>query len=250
MTVLVAMTYWRCPQYVERAVQSVLAQTHTDLQLLVIGDGDDVPRLPSDPRLVTYELPVNRGTYFGHALALAASPHDWYAPVDADDYVEPDHLAQLLAVGTDSVVSQVIFHGNDGRLRHPKGTYWVGVHRTQRLRSFGGLNPAERMGQDGLTQRLLRLTGPVSTAPQRTYHRIKRPGSLTTAPRTRIRSPQRLAMIERNDRIMAECHALAPDVEAIRRYRLSLVPHNVADALAHHARELGDLLRATAQVAA
>jgi hypothetical protein len=92
----------------------------------------------------------------------------------------------------------------------------------------------ERIGQDSLIQNLCRLTLPEARwvrSPARTYHRVRRPGSLTQSPLTGHRSPARLAMVERNRTVIRRAQTLWPDLAAIRAYRASLVEPEVAAAL-------------------
>lgn len=236
MTVLVAMTYHDVPpDMLERAVESVLAQTQRDLRLVVYGDGQAPPIDVSDERVTVHVAEHNRGTYFGHEVMLRASPYDWYAPVDADDWVEPDHLEQLLALDAPSVVTGVLwFHHVEGRTRVTSGkeTWWVGLHRTGVLRDIGGFAPHERIGQDGLTQVLLRIHGGRATYRGKpTYHRVKRHGSLTMKRETRIGSSARREVRRRNAATSHVVKALAPDWGAVRAYRQAEIPPSLRTAL-------------------
>jgi glycosyltransferase involved in cell wall biosynthesis len=65
VTVLVSIPYWRTPELVEKAVRSVLKQTHRDLVCVVVGDGDEPPLSKvRDSRLVVHSYSTNRGAYF------------------------------------------------------------------------------------------------------------------------------------------------------------------------------------------
>lgn len=97
----------------ERALRSVLDQTHSNIEVIVVCDGRDeetVRRLEAlgDSRVKAVQRPRN-GPYpqdaearwkvagshpFNHALAFATGA--WIAPIDQDDEWEPDHLAVLL----------------------------------------------------------------------------------------------------------------------------------------------------------
>lgn len=107
-------TYNRGQILIERAVTSVLSQTYTNLELIVVGDHctDNTVELISkikDPRLRFYNLP-NRirkypQTVENHWLVGGAVPANkamelargqWIARVDDDDTWSPDHLEVLL----------------------------------------------------------------------------------------------------------------------------------------------------------
>jgi len=242
MTVLVSVThYGPTRDFVARAVESVLAQTYRDVVCVVIGDGD-VPPLSHirDERLIVHSYPVNHGAYFAQDVAIWASPFEWYAPVAADDWIEPDHIERSLSHGTDMACGALWYH-ND---RYVEGivvrkAYEVGVYRTARYHEIGAHNPAERLGQDSLTLKVMRIVRPVGATTYPTYHRLGRPGSLSTHPDSRRDSPARRQMRMRNRAIVARCQKLArmnPNLgkraARIRAFRDTLVPLRVKAELA------------------
>jgi hypothetical protein len=113
VTVRIA-TYNRGRVLVERTLPTVLAQTHRNLEILIVGDhctDDTAERLAAigDPRIRFINLP-ERGVYptepfarwcvagaapMNHALTVARG--EWIAPLDDDDEFEPDHVAAMLA---------------------------------------------------------------------------------------------------------------------------------------------------------
>jgi hypothetical protein len=89
--------------FIRRAVESLLRQTFTDWELVVVDDGspDETavtlhPYL-TDPRFTYHRLPENQGVgaALNHALDLARAPLIAYLP--ADDVYYDDHLASLVA---------------------------------------------------------------------------------------------------------------------------------------------------------
>lgn len=242
MTVLVCVPYYGTPDLVEKAVRSVLAQTHRDLVCVVIGDGDEPP-LPgiTDSRLIVYNLPENRGAYFAQALALTASPHEWYAPVASDDWVDPGHIESLASHGMDMACGALWFHLDGRSPRIFRKLYEVGMYRTARMMAVGGHNPAERLGQDSLTLKVMRIVAPLGATTVPTYHRYSRQGSLSTHPDTKKGSLARNEMRVRNRVIVARCERLRT-AERIKQYRESLIPPAIRDELAEHAERLRQLL--------
>lgn len=254
MTVLVCIPYWRTPGYVERAVRSVLAQTYRDFVVVVVGDGGRPPITWTHPQLVVYSYPENRGAYFAQDVAIWASPHEWYAPVASDDWLDPDHLERLVEANADLACGALWSHGESDSFCGPandahracRGTltekaYEVGIYRTERYREIGAHNPAERMGQDTLTLHVMRMVAPVGASVVPTYNRLFRPGSLCTDPATDVRSPARRAMRARNRGIIAQCARL-PDAVRIRAYRESLVPTDLWAELDERSAELRAML--------
>lgn len=107
-------TYNRGPLLIERAVASVLSQTYTNLELMIVGDHctDNTAELLAeirDPRLRFYNLPsrsrkyaqtVENHWFVGGAVpankAMELACGQWIARVDDDDTWTPDHLEKLL----------------------------------------------------------------------------------------------------------------------------------------------------------
>lgn len=225
----------------ERAVKSVLAQTHKDIHVVVMADGpQDLDPLPRDDRLTVFHLRENRGTYFAQQVSLLASPYGWYAPHGSDDWCDPEHIENLLALESSAVASGAVWWHQEG---HPvkihRANYEVGVFATERLRDFGGYNPNERMGQDSLTLKLLGLTGGFVSTTEPTYHRVRRSGSLTTAPETKIGSVGRNEMRARNRAIWASVmHTRDPmEISIIRHMAVPYHVHTAVDEYVHELRE-------------
>lgn len=121
-------------RYVRRAVESLLAQTHTDLTVVVVNDGDNNPPWSElahlhDPRLVRFSLERNHGPYFVHHVVLAASDTPYFLIQDADDWSAPNRvrklLSQLLLEGSDLAFSawQQYRQDGNGTLR-PDSVRW------------------------------------------------------------------------------------------------------------------------------
>ena len=230
--ITVSMPFYGCHAWLRRSVDAILGQSYRDIHLVIVGDGQQPPiRGIHDSRLDVHTLNANHGAYFCHQLVLLASPHEWWSPHDADDWTDPDHLERLAAKrGSATVSGSIWFHDRQGHVNRHDATYWIGLYGRERLLSFGGFNPAERVGQDSLTLHMLRLSGKVARTHVPTYHRVKRNGSLTTDPRTGMRSTYRRGVRERNRHVVRQCKALS-DLAAVRAYRARLVPRSVREAL-------------------
>ncbi|HEX5013010.1 MAG TPA: glycosyltransferase family A protein [Candidatus Limnocylindrales bacterium] len=242
MTILVAVPYYGVPELVGRCVQSILAQTVRDIAVVVIGDGERPPLAIADSRLEVYSIPDNHGPYFAQQVALLASPFDRYAPVGADDWLEPEHLERLVDAGGEAVVTGAVwFHNLAGGVSVHEGNYEVGLFDRDRLLSIGGHNPSERVGQDSLLIHLLRHTGDLRATHHPTYHRVKRPDSLMTSALTGKGTPYRNDVRRRNRIVLAECKRLGT-VDAIRDYRERIVPAHVRNEVLEHAARLSERL--------
>jgi hypothetical protein len=132
--VSVLMAAYNSAAYLEEAVASVLAQTMSDFELIVIDDGskDETPEVlarlaAGDPRIVAHRQ-ANQGIGGATNTGLRLARADYVAILDSDDAMEPERLAiqadyldgnpEIAAVG-----SQWYTMGTDGRItgidRHP-----------------------------------------------------------------------------------------------------------------------------------
>jgi glycosyltransferase involved in cell wall biosynthesis len=97
----VIMPLYNKAQYVERAVESVLAQDYLDYELLIVDDGstdDGMERVQSrfnDPRVKTIRQP-NAGAGAARNRGLRESRGEICAFLDADDEWYQTHLSDLL----------------------------------------------------------------------------------------------------------------------------------------------------------
>ncbi len=223
--VTVSLPYYNCRRYLLRAVHSILAQTHSNLTLVVVNDGDPNPPWDllahiDDPRLVRYDLGVNRGRYFVDAVILAATPDPYLLIQDADDWSEPERVAALLdavrgqggqhferrqppVVGAVSACRLWREGSRQGQLlaypglRRPLSERFEfrsdhhGLFRSDALSMIGGNYGGYRIGYDTLLINLLSMLGEVAYVERPLYHRQVRAGSLTTSQATGMRSPQR-----------------------------------------------------------
>jgi glycosyltransferase involved in cell wall biosynthesis len=93
-----------------RAMQSVLAQTYAELELIVVDDGssDGTEALVhgfSDPRLRYLRLPQNGGVSRARNAGVAAARGEWIAFQDSDDEWRVEKLArQMEAARSENVV--------------------------------------------------------------------------------------------------------------------------------------------------
>lgn len=82
--------------YLDKAVQSVIAQTFTDWECIVVDDGstEDLSRVEKmDPRIRCF-VTANRGQSVARNLGIARASGELVALLDADDLWEPPKLAR------------------------------------------------------------------------------------------------------------------------------------------------------------
>ncbi|MDD5783069.1 MAG: glycosyltransferase family 2 protein [Muribaculaceae bacterium] len=101
-------------KYLERCIDSIVAQTYTDWELLLIDDGstdrsgDICDRYAaSDPRIQAFHKP-NGGLTSARNHGLERASGEWITHIDSDDWVEPEMLAKMLAKAEESDADVVI----------------------------------------------------------------------------------------------------------------------------------------------
>lgn len=99
----VIMTSYNCDRFVGQAIESVLAQTCPDWELLVVDDGSsdnswDVITRYQDPRIRTARFPDNRGACVAYNTAYSLATGEMVASLDCDDVFHPDKLRRQVAL--------------------------------------------------------------------------------------------------------------------------------------------------------
>lgn len=262
VTVTVSMPFWRCHAWLRRAVDAVLGQTYRDLRLIVVNDAD--PDSPwslladiTDPRLVRFDLPENRGRYFIDAVILEATKPDLWAMQDPDDWPERDRFAQLAPLasefgaafaptlesngGPERLMTQRL-HGQPyrRRLEHHVG-YGSGVISGVRIAQVGGFHPDLRLGYDTYLMNTAKLW-PFIAIDAPLQHKARRPDSLTTAPDTGFRSKYRAEVRARLDGLWRRAwdrHARGREIASV--ITGDVAPETRAE-VSYHAERLGALL--------
>jgi len=106
--ITVVMTAYNTGHLVEGAVKSVLAQTHKNLELMVIDDASTDDTLSvleelakSDERLRVFHSPNNHGTYWSKNWCLSQANGEFVAFHDSDDLSDPTRLQTQLGAMLD-----------------------------------------------------------------------------------------------------------------------------------------------------
>jgi len=234
MTVLVAIPYYRTADYIGVAVEHILRQTYADLVCLVASDGDSKPRLPSDDRLAVVVFDTNEGAPLTQQAMLLGSPFEWYAPHGSDDWVDPEYLSRLLALGGKANGSAALWEHQGA------GEYIVrdfvhaefGVFQADLLRSVGGYGIDRRCGQDTLLYTdILPHVEPMMWLHEPLYHKRMRADSLTHSPATGMGSAYRDEVVLHNRAVAAACAATDWTPEAIRAAREAFIPDHLRTVL-------------------
>lgn len=123
---IVVPTYNR-PAYLERALQSIAAQTFTDYETIVVNDGgQDVSAIVSRfERAVYLEHKGNRGLPAARNTALKNARGKYIAYLDDDDKWFPNHLEVLVSA----------LAGADEQLVYSDCYYWINERKYKKLLS-------------------------------------------------------------------------------------------------------------------
>lgn len=131
------MAAFNAEDLISQAIGSVLNQTHTNYELVVVDDGSTdhtaaVVQGFSDPRIRLIRT-SNGGPSRARNMAIDSSHAPWIAIIDADDYWAPERLAIMLDAASrhpaDMVADDlVIVLGEE-----PAGTFFeeIGLHLTE-----------------------------------------------------------------------------------------------------------------------
>ena len=104
----VIVPVYNTEKYLHRCIDSVLAQTYKDFELLLIDDGskdssgticDEYAAQDTRVRVFHKE---NGGVSSARNAGLAIASGDWIMHLDGDDWIEPDMLERLIQKGEDT----------------------------------------------------------------------------------------------------------------------------------------------------
>jgi succinoglycan biosynthesis protein ExoO len=123
------MPAFNAEQTIARAVASALAQTVSELEVIVVDDGSTCPsalalEAVTDERLRILRSVANRGVAAARNSALHAARAPLVAQLDADDSWKADHLESLLPALEEPQVG--LAYANAEVIGHPRGArLWI-----------------------------------------------------------------------------------------------------------------------------
>ena len=97
--VSVLTSVYNCENYIEECIDSILSQTFTDFEYVILNDGStdktqSILEKYSDPRLLIFHQ-KNLGIPKSLNKGMSLCRSDLIAHLDADDYVQPHWLKKL-----------------------------------------------------------------------------------------------------------------------------------------------------------
>ena len=129
-TISVIVPVYKVEKYIHRCVDSILGQTFTDFELILVDDGspDGSPVIcdeyaAKDSRVVVIHQEnggLSAARNAGSDWAFANSDSQWLTFIDSDDWVHPEYLELLLKAAEDSdlPISVCGFARTDGEMTH------------------------------------------------------------------------------------------------------------------------------------
>ena len=99
--VTIVVTSYNYARYIGQTIQSVLDQTHQDIELIVCDDNSadgslDVIRSFNDRRLTLITSTTNDGPYSAYNKGVRASHGAYLGTIDSDDWIAPDKIEKQL----------------------------------------------------------------------------------------------------------------------------------------------------------
>lgn len=122
----VIVPVYNAENYVNRCIESVLAQTYTDWQMVLVDDGSKDESLKVCQRYADIDSRIsvihqeNAGPGVARNTGIAAAKGDYVVFIDSDDYVEKDYFQLLSEHEEDVVFINVRDVGDDGRILKEK----------------------------------------------------------------------------------------------------------------------------------
>lgn len=113
--VSVIVPVYNAQKYLARCVDSILAQTHKDLEIILVDDGstDNSPILCDEFALKDLRIKVihkqNEGAGMARNAGLQEAAGDFVIFVDSDDYIESTTIEKCLAVRREQCADLVMF---------------------------------------------------------------------------------------------------------------------------------------------
>ena len=100
--VYVILPVYNVAQYIDKCIQSLLAQTLKDVEFIFVDDCSpdnsvDIIKSYTDPRIKILQHDINKYTAEARNTGLKASSGEYIAFIDPDDYVDPEFIQELLS---------------------------------------------------------------------------------------------------------------------------------------------------------
>lgn len=140
--VSIVVPVYKVERYIARCIESILNQTHKNLELILVDDGspDNSGRICDEYALCDRRITVihtqNQGVSRARNTGLERAKGDYLFFVDSDDWIEPEHVACLLPIsGEDMVYGGIKLYVNS-RYKESRPMPDVIVHQEEWLADY------------------------------------------------------------------------------------------------------------------
>lgn len=203
----VIMTTYNVEKYVKKAINSILNQTYTKFELIIVDDNSNdntinIIREYNDPRIKLFKNNINAGTYFCKNYGVSISKGDFIAIQDSDDYSNPTRLEKQYnhyLINPNAVIIKcqyVRVDENHKILTEPKAAFQASLIRKEVFLEMGYYDSVRVAGDDEFDCRAKLYYGreKVIILPELLYYNLHREGSLTTT--IKIGGDERMFYVE------------------------------------------------------
>ena len=220
----VIVPVYNVERHVERCIKSILTQTHTDIEVIIVNDGStdssgSICRSFNDKRIKYFEK-SNGGLASARNYALDRATGEYLCCVDSDDYIEPDCLAFCIEkakeTSADIVLCGYLMENGDKKqtINAYEGIYlgkeinerlpelkakniidpaWNKLYRMSFIKNSGIRFPEGEIYEDtDFNLKLLRFNPKIAITERCFYHYILHMGSIT-----RRYNPEKLITIKK-----------------------------------------------------
>lgn len=135
LTISVIVPVYNTASYLSRCIESLVNQTYSDLQIILIDDGstDSSGKIAyewqaKDPRIEVYHQ-TNKGQSAARNVGLQHARGEYIAFVDSDDYIDSNYFSTMLQAADDAIdcvqtgYRRVKQDGEHIKAYHPKHFY-------------------------------------------------------------------------------------------------------------------------------
>jgi glycosyltransferase involved in cell wall biosynthesis len=130
MIVSILIPCYNAEQWIGEAIESALAQTHPNTEVIVWDDGstDKSSEIIAsyEPQIEWHRAPNQGGAAARNRLLESASGM-WIQYLDADDYLEPNKIARQVEILGDAREEIDVLYGPNTVQYHDDGTVWRGL---------------------------------------------------------------------------------------------------------------------------
>lgn len=188
----VIMTTYNVEKYVTKAINSILNQTHKNLELIIIDDcsTDNTLKIISefnDPRIKLYKNKINAGTYFCKNYGISVSRGGFIAIQDSDDYSTPSRLERQINYFKKNPHAVIVkcqyvrVNLKEKILTEPKAAFQASMIKREVYKEIGLYDTVRVAGDDEFDCRAKKYYSPkkVCILPEVFYYNLHRKDSLT-----------------------------------------------------------------------